>query len=135
MNKKGACQVRHAPFFCWITTSQKTTTKPEEEHRVGHSHTIYKTLFHKYAFLHRAKIRKNTLFHYYRLKTTLFLANKSFVCSVKGEVWEVVDDVHCLGADVDDGEEEVKDVARDRFKHFCDCSIDRCIQSIVVRLF
>ena len=48
----------------------------------------------------------------YRLKTTLFLANKSFVCSVKGEVWEVVDDVHCLGADVDDGEEEVKDVAR-----------------------
>ena len=34
--------------------------------------------------------------------TTLFLANKSFVCSVKGEVWEVVDDVHCLGADIDD---------------------------------
>ena len=30
-------------------------------------------------------------------KNTLFLANKSFVCSVKGEVWEVVDDVHCLG--------------------------------------
>ena len=38
----------------------------------------------------------------YRLEITLFLANKSFVCSVKGEVWEVVDDVHCLRADIDD---------------------------------
>ena len=38
----------------------------------------------------------------YRLKTALFLADNSFVCSVKGEVWEVVDDVHCLRADIDD---------------------------------
>ena len=57
---------------------------------------------HFFTNLWFTKLWKSVFFLCYRLKTTLFLANKSFVCSVKGEVWEVVDDVHCLGADVDD---------------------------------
>ena len=55
------------------------------------------------------------------------MVHRPFTESAKRQVREEVD--------VDDEEEEVEDVARDRFKHFCDCSIDRCIQSIVIRLF
>ena len=40
---------------------------------------------------------KSMLFSTIDRKPTLFLADNSFVCSVKRQVWEVVDDVHSLG--------------------------------------
>lgn len=52
------------------------------------------TLFHNFV---NHKFVKKRVFSLLQTGNHLFLANKSFVCSVKGEVWEVVDDVHCLG--------------------------------------